>query len=162
MTLGSLRLSIKVFRPELNDDPSLLPKVATEGSAGLDLRVFLPEGRDSMIIKAGEVVKLPTGIGIELPNKTMVAIVVPRSSCPFSLQNTIGVIDSDYRGEIFAKVKNPSNVDLPIKHLQEYFQLIVLPVYSIAAVRVVTEFQTTTARGEGGDGSTGTGIGHAG
>lgn len=153
MTLSSLRLAVKVFRPELNDDPKLLPKVATEGSAGLDLRVFLPEDRDT-VIKAGEVLKVPTGIGIELPNKMMMAIVVPRSSSEFSLQNTIGIIDSDYRGEIFVKIKNASNRDLPINHLRAYFQLIVVPVYSIGAIHIVNKFETETERGEGGDGST--------
>lgn len=157
MTFSSFRLSIKVFRPELNDNPELMPKVATEGSAGLDLRIFLPEGRD-MVIKAGEVLKVPTGIGIELPNKSMMAIVVPRSSSALSLQNTIGIIDSDYRGEIFVKIKNASDRDLPINHLREYFQLIVLPVYSIAALHVLNKFETETTRGEGGDGSTGKGI----
>lgn len=147
-----IALKVKYFNEELANNAALAPKVATEGSAGIDLHVFLPNGK-AKLLAPNETFKCTVGLGIELESKNMVALVLPRSSSPFGLQNTVGVIDSDYRGEIFVKVKNMTNMPQLLEHHARLFQLMVMPIHSIGAVKVVNQLGETL-RGTGGDGST--------
>ncbi len=130
------------------------PFYASEGAAGMDLAACIDA---PLTIKAGERAAVPTGIAIALPSKDYVALVYVRSSLGFkkgvTLSNSVGVIDSDYRGEIFVSLNNLSKEDYLVMPGERVAQLIVTPVV-IADVKVVDEL-SETKRGEGGFGSTG-------
>jgi len=130
------------------------PFYASEGAAGMDLAACIDA---PVTIKAGEREKIPTGIAIALPSKDYVALVYVRSSLGFkkgiTLSNSVGVIDSDYRGEIYVSLNNISNEDYTVMPGERVAQLIVTPVV-IADLKVVDEL-SETKRGEGGFGSTG-------
>ncbi len=130
------------------------PFYASEGAAGMDLAACIDE---PVLIKAGKREKIPTGIAIALPSKDYVALVYVRSSLGFkkgvTLSNSVGVIDSDYRGEIYVSLNNVSDEDYTVMPGERVAQLIVTPVI-IANLKVVDEL-SETERGEGGFGSTG-------
>lgn len=130
----------------------------TQGSiqaAGFDLYADA-EQRDSIIIAPGEVKKISTGIAIELPKGTFGALY-PRSGNATKrgliLANTVGIIDADYRGPVIVALKNTSNQIQVIEHGERIAQLIVQPYIPVQFNEVETI--GTTARGEGGFGSTG-------
>lgn len=133
-----------------------LPDYATEGAAAMDLHACCTE---PIVIAAHSQSRIPTGIAIELPSSTMVALVFPRSGLAskhgIALSNAVGVIDSDYRGEIICLMKNDSAMDYRVQPGDRIAQLAFLPV--IQAQWVITDDLTPTARSEGGFGSTGTG-----
>lgn len=130
-----------------------LPEYATAGSAALDLRSAFDTPR---VIAAHTRLLVPTGIAIALERST-VALVCARSGLStkhgIALANGIGVIDSDYRGEIFVSLINNSDEDYSIEPDERIAQLMFVPVYA-AAITVVDELDETE-RGEGGFGSTG-------
>lgn len=132
-----------------------LPSYATDGSAAMDLRAAL-EG-ESMTIAPGERVRVPTGIAISTGRDDVVAIVAARSGLGtkygISLANGIGVIDSDYRGEISVSLINNSDEPFTVHDGDRIAQLMFMPVY----VAKLTECDTLdrTVRGAGGFGSTG-------
>lgn len=134
-----------------------MPSYATEGSAAMDLHACLAE---PMIIPAGERGKIPTGIAIELPSPEMVALIFPRSGLAskqgISLSNAVGVIDSDYRGEIICLVKNESQQDFTVQPGDRIAQMAFFPIYRMSW-ELVTELNDST-RGVGGFGSTGVGV----
>ena len=131
-----------------------LPTYATAASAGVDLCADLKE---PLIIKPGENVKIPTGLAIELPSQYVVALVFARSglaSCyGLGLTNGVGVIDSDYRGEIQVLVQNLGHQRVTINPGDRIAQMVFMPVFQ-ALFEEVSELQETT-RGAGGFGSTG-------
>lgn len=133
-----------------------MPAYATEGSAGMDLHACCER---EITIPARSRGKVPTGIAIELPNPDLVALVFPRSGLAskhgISLSNAVGVIDSDYRGEIICLVKNDSDQEFVIHPGDRIAQLVFLPIYRVAWEEV-TEL-SETERGAGGFGSTGIG-----
>ncbi len=133
-----------------------LPKYQTEGSAALDLCAALDEG-ETLIIHSGERVTVPTGISISPETSGVVAIVAARSGLAtkkgITLSNAIGVIDSDYRGEICVGLYNISREDFKIERGDRIAQLMFLPVYSANLIEALTLDETE--RGEGGFGSTG-------
>jgi dUTP pyrophosphatase len=139
-------------RQGLSDNP--IPAYATPGSAGVDLCAYITE---NIIIKPGERIKVPTGLAIELPDPKVVALVCPRSGLAsrhgISLTNAVGVIDSDYRGEIQILMINHGKEPFTIKHGDRIAQMLFVPVY-IAAFAETGEL-TDTERGCGGFGSTG-------
>lgn len=130
------------------------PFYASEGAAGMDLPACIDE---PITIKARTREKIPTGIAIGLPDNNFVALVYVRSSLGFkkgiTLSNSVGVIDSDYRGEIFVSLNNLSDEDYTIMPGERIAQLVVTPVV-IPEISVVDDL-TTTERGAGGFGSTG-------
>ena len=132
-----------------------IPAYATPGSAGLDLRACIDA---PIILKAGERVLIPTGIAIELPNAQTVALVFARSGLAIrhglGLSNGVGVIDSDYRGEISVGLINQGEQDYEILPGERIAQLVVMPV--IQPELELTETLSDTERGAGGFGSTGT------
>lgn len=134
-----------------------LPSYATDGSAAMDLRAAL-EG-ESMTIAPGERVRMPTGIAISTGRDDVVAIVAARSGLGtkygISLANGIGVIDSDYRGEISVSLINNSDKPFTVHDGDRIAQLMFMPVYAAK----LTECDTLdrTVRGAGGFGSTGIG-----
>lgn len=131
-----------------------LPFRATEGSAGMDLYACI----DSPVtLGAGEKAVIPTGIAIELPSAELAAFVFARSGLAIKhgigLLNGVGVIDSDYRGEICVGVINQLAEPYTIAPDERIAQLVIMPVSLINPVEA--QSLDDTARGEGGFGSTG-------
>lgn len=133
-----------------------LPKYATEGSAAFDLCAALDEG-EKVVLRPGERRLIPTGISIAPETCGVVAIVAARSGLGVKkgicLSNGIGVIDSDYRGEIGVGLYNISDEDFTIERGDRIAQLMFVPVY-LANLIECTELDETE-RGEGGFGSSG-------
>lgn len=131
-----------------------LPEYATPGSAGMDLSACI---QGEITIKPGEIVKVNTGIAIQIPHSGIGGFVFPRSGLSskhgVSLANCVGVIDSDYTGEIICPVINHSSSDYTIKPGDRIAQLVFLPV--IKARLQETDRLEATERGSGGFGSTG-------
>ena len=134
---------------------SAAPHYATEGSAALDLRAALEGG--SVTIPAGGRAMIPTGIAIEPESREVVAIVAARSGLAvkqgITLSNGIGVIDSDYRGEISVGLLNTSDTDFTVGDGDRIAQLMFMPV--LQANLIVSDELSDTSRGAGGFGSTG-------
>ena len=130
------------------------PFYASDGAAGMDLPACIDK---PIIIKARSREKIPTGIAIALPSADYVALVYVRSSIGFkkgvTLSNSVGVIDSDYRGQIFVSLNNLSDEDYTVMPGERIAQLIVTPV--IIPEIEVCDALPETKRGEGGFGSTG-------
>ena len=134
---------------------AILPKRATEGSAGMDLYACMEE---EITLRPGDLAVIPTGIAIGLPGPEYVALVFARSGLGvkhgISLSNGVGVIDSDYRGEIQVGLCNLGNQPYTIRPEERIAQLVVTPVCLLPLEEV--EVLDETGRGEGGFGSTGT------
>lgn len=131
-----------------------VPNRATSGSAGLDLCACIDE---PITLEGGDTVVIPTGIAIALPSADYGAFVFPRSGIAvkhgIGLLNSVGVIDSDYRGEIMVGVINQVKEAYTIQPGERIAQMVIMPV-SMMPVEEVTELDDTD-RGAGGFGSTG-------
>ena len=131
-----------------------MPTYATAASAGADLCADLKE---PLIVNPGENVKIPTGLAIELPSQQVVALVFARSGLAsrygIGLTNGVGVIDSDYRGEIQVLMQNLGHHQVTINPGDRIAQMVFMPVFQ-ALFEEVSELQGTP-RGAGGFGSTG-------
>lgn len=131
-----------------------LPARATSGSAGYDLFACLDE---SVIIDVGEIKKIPLGIAIEIGDKDIVALAYARSSLAtkhgISPANCVGVIDSDYRGEVCIFLINHGAAPYTVANGDRIAQLVLTPIFT-PEIEEVTEI-TQTQRGAGGFGSTG-------
>jgi dUTP pyrophosphatase len=153
MPIEELKVRVRIVSP-LMTTTTPLPSYATEGAAAMDLHACLAA---PLVIPARGQGRIPTGIAIELPSPTLVALVFPRSGLAskhgIALSNAVGVIDSDYRGEIICLVKNESAVDFLVQPGDRIAQLAFFPI-----VRVKWEEAaklTATMRNDGGFGSTG-------
>ena len=146
---------VKVQFVKVNPNAKL-PSYATDGSAGMDLRACLDV---PIILEPGDTQLIPTGIAIHLENATMAAVILPRSGLGHKhgivLGNLVGLIDSDYQGELMVSCWNRGNKTFTIQPGERIAQLVIVPVIQ-AQFQVVTDF-TTSNRGTGGFGSTGTG-----
>jgi len=151
MTRGERKVDVKLLDPRLRDQP---PHYATAGSAGLDLRACIAE---PVTIQPGETLLIPTGVAIHLADPQLAAMILPRSGLGHRhgivLGNLVGLIDSDYQGEIMVSTWNRGREAFTLQPLDRLAQLVVVPVLQIA-FNVVEEF-AETARGDGGFGSTG-------
>ena len=131
-----------------------LPQYATQGSAGLDLRACLDT---PVTLKPGESTLVPSGIAIHLDDPKYAAMVLPRSGLGHKhgivLGNLVGLIDSDYQGQIFVSVWNRGQAEFTIQPMERIAQMIIVPVLQVE-FNVVPDF-IASARGEGGFGSTG-------
>jgi dUTP pyrophosphatase len=145
------KLDVRVLDQRLLDQ---LPQYATPGSAGLDLRACLPA---PMSLKPGETHLVPSGIAIHIADSGYAALILPRSGLGHKhgivLGNLVGLIDSDYQGQIFVSVWNRGHSEFTIQPMERIAQLIIVPVAQVE-FNVVPEF-TASNRGEGGFGSTG-------
>lgn len=144
----------EIFKVRRLRESAKLPFRATEGSAGMDLYACI----DSPVtLGAGEKAVIPTGIAIELPSAELAAFVFARSGLAIKhgigLLNGVGVIDSDYRGEICVGVINQLAETYTIAPDERIAQLVIMPVSLITPVEA--QSLDDTARGEGGFGSTG-------
>lgn len=144
-------IDLKIIDPRMADQ---LPAYATPGSAGLDLRACLDE---PLTLEANAWKLVPTGIAIHLADPGFAAMILPRSGLGHKhgivLGNLVGLIDSDYQGQLMVSAWNRSNVAFTIEPMERLAQLVVVPVVQ-AQFNVVTEFPASV-RGEGGYGSTG-------
>ena len=131
-----------------------MPKRATEGSAGLDLQAMVDV---PMTLLPGQLIRVPTGLAVELPTANMVGLVFGRSGLGVkhgvALSNGVGVIDSDYRGEIQVGLCNHSDKPYAIQPGERVAQLVVVPVCALPVEEV--DALCETERGQGGFGSTG-------
>ncbi len=147
--MGKIDIDIKLVR-----DGAQMPKYATNGSAAADLHAVL---QSPCTILPGENAILPTGVSIALPSEEYVALVFARSGLGIkhgiTLSNGVGVIDSDYRGEICVGLVNLSKEAYTIQNGERIAQLCIMPVF-IANFALKEELENTN-RGEGGFGSTG-------
>lgn len=146
---------IKYIRTSSNKGLDVkIPEYATAGSAGMDLSACIPE---EITIKPGEIVKINTGIAIQIPERGIGGFVFPRSGLAsrygISLANSVGVIDSDYTGEIICPVINHGSSEYTIKPGDRIAQIVFMPVLNIKLQE--TDKLEATERGSGGFGSTG-------
>jgi dUTP pyrophosphatase len=146
-----MQIDVKVIDARMTDQ---LPAYATAGSAGLDLRACLDA---PLTLQANAWQLVPTGIAIYLKDPSFAAIILPRSGLGHKhgivLGNLVGLIDSDYQGQLMVSAWNRSDVPFTIEPMERIAQLIIVPVVQ-AQFNVVTEFPASV-RGEGGYGSTG-------
>jgi dUTP pyrophosphatase len=145
------KLDVKILDERLR---SQMPAYATGGSAGLDLRACLPE---PLTLRPGDSALVPSGIAIHLADPTLAAIVIPRSGLGHKhgivLGNLVGLIDSDYQGQIFVSCWNRGRETFIVNPMERIAQLVVVPVVQVE-FNVVDAFDESE-RGAGGFGSTG-------
>ena len=146
-------IQIKILNSRVGDIIEL-PQYATPGSAGLDLRVCIDE---PLQIRAQETVLLPTGLAIYIADPMLAAVILPRSGLGHNhgivLGNLVGLIDSDYQGELKISCWNRNSEHFTVQPGDRIAQLVFLPVVRVE-FQVVATF-TQTSRGEGGFGSSG-------
>ncbi|MFC7408148.1 dUTP diphosphatase [Hydrogenophaga atypica] len=132
-----------------------LPAYATPGSAGLDLRACLDE---PVLLAPNAWQLVPTGLAIHLKDPGYAALILPRSGLGHKhgivLGNLVGLIDSDYQGQLMVSAWNRSDVAYTLQPMERLAQLVIVPVVQ-AQFRVVDDFDHATERGAGGYGSTG-------
>jgi dUTP pyrophosphatase len=145
------KVDLKVLDPRLE---RLLPAYATPGSAGLDLRACIEH---VMTIEPGEASLIPTGIAMHLADPGLAALVLPRSGLGHKhgivMGNLVGLIDSDYHGQILVSCWNRGKIPFLLNPLERIAQLVVVPVVQVA-FNLVDEFEQSR-RGSNGFGSTG-------
>jgi dUTP pyrophosphatase len=133
-----------------------LPAYATTGSAGLDLRACLDE---ALTLAPGDTVLVPTGLAIHIGDAGLAAMILPRSGLGHKhgvvLGNLVGLIDSDYQGQLMVSVWNRGKDTFTIQPMERIAQMVIVPVVQ-PSFRVVEDFDASS-RGEGGFGSTGKG-----
>ncbi|MEY3502714.1 MAG: hypothetical protein RL763_782 [Pseudomonadota bacterium] len=147
-----MKLDVKVMDQRLRE---MLPNYATPGSAGLDLRACLDQ---ALTLQANAWQLLPTGMAIHLKDPNYAALILPRSGLGHKhgivLGNLVGLIDSDYQGQLMVSAWNRSDVAFTIEPMERIAQLIIVPVVQ-AQFNLVDDFDVATERGAGGYGSTG-------
>lgn len=146
-------ISLKILDPRLGKDIPL-PEYATDGSAGMDLRACLDE---EMVIQANETKLIPTGIALHIGDAKLAAVILPRSGLGHKhgivLGNLVGLIDSDYQGQLFVSCWNRSEEPFHIKVGERIAQLVFMPVVQ-AKFDIVPDFESSQ-RADGGFGHTG-------
>jgi dUTP pyrophosphatase len=145
------QIDVRILDPRLKAN---MPQYATEGSAGLDLRACID---DTISINPGETTLVPGGIAMHIADPGLAAVILPRSGLGHKhgivLGNLVGLIDSDYQGQIFVSVWNRSDETFELKPMERIAQLVVVPVVQVS-FNVVDTFDESE-RGAGGFGSTG-------
>lgn len=149
-----MRIDLKVLDPRMAEH---LPAYATPGSAGLDLRACL----DASLTLAPNAWQLvPTGLAVHLADPAYAAMLLPRSGLGHKhgivLGNLVGLIDSDYQGQLMVSCWNRSPTAFTIEPMERIAQMVIVPVVQ-AQFRVVDDFAAASERGSGGYGSTGRG-----
>ena len=144
-------IDVKILDARLLDQ---LPAYATPGSAGLDLRACIDQ---SIELKPGQTELIPSGIAIHLAEPGLAAVVLPRSGMGHKhgivLGNLVGLIDSDYQGQILVSIWNRGSGVFTLNPMERIAQLVVVPVVQVG-FNIVTQFEQSE-RGAGGFGSTG-------
>lgn len=144
-------LDVKILDPRMRDQ---LPAYATSGAAGLDLRACIDS---ALTVPPGSTHLVPTGIAIHIGDPGYAAVILPRSGLGHKhgivLGNLVGLIDSDYQGQIFVSLWNRGQQDFLLNPMERIAQLVVVPVAQVK-LNVVEDF-SLSERGAGGFGSTG-------
>lgn len=147
------QIELKILDPRIGTDYPL-PAYATAGSAGMDLRALLDS---ATTVQPGETLLVPTGLAIHIQDPNLCATILPRSGLGHKhgivLGNLVGLIDSDYQGQLMVSVWNRGQQPFTMEPGERIAQLVILPVVQ-ASFKVVDEFEQTL-RGEGGFGSSG-------
>ena len=147
------KIQLKILDARIGNEIPL-PEYATDGSAGMDLRAALDKTTE---IKPGETILVPTGISIYVEDNSMAAVILPRSGLGHKhgivLGNLVGLIDSDYQGQLFISCWNRGNETFSIEIGDRLAQLVIVPVIQ-AEFDVVDDFVSTN-RGAGGFGHSG-------
>src|SRR5918911_849321 len=143
-------IEVRILDPRLREQ---LPEYATPGSAGLDLRACLSA---PLTLAPGDTELVPSGMAIHLDDPGLAAIILPRSGLGHKqgivLGNLVGLIDSDYQGQIFVSTWNRGKTAFTIQPMERLAQLVVVPVVQVG-FDIVDEFHASS-RGAGGFGST--------
>lgn len=146
-------IELKILDPRIGTEYPL-PEYATPGSAGLDLRAILDE---PLTLQPGQTVLIPTGIAIHIGDANLCATILPRSGMGHKhgivLGNLVGLIDSDYQGQLMVSTWNRGQSDFTIQPGDRIAQLVFMPVVQ-AQFSIVQDFDAS-ARGEGGFGHSG-------
>lgn len=149
----SLKVDLKILDERLGNSIPM-PTYATPGSAGLDLRACL---EDALVIKPGETHLIPTGMAIHLEDPGYAAMLLPRSGLGHKhgivLGNLVGLIDSDYQGQLMVSVWNRGQTEFTVEVGERISQMVIVPVVQ-PEFNLVDSFDSSE-RGEGGFGSTG-------
>ncbi len=149
-----MKIDVKILDSRLIDN---LPNYATPGSAGLDLRACLDA---PLTLEPNAWQLVPTGMAVHLADPAYAALILPRSGLGHKhgivLGNLVGLIDSDYQGQLMVSAWNRSDVAFTLQPMERLAQLVIVPVVQ-AEFNVVSDFTAATERGEGGYGSTGRG-----
>lgn len=147
-------VQLKILDPRLGREFAL-PDYATEGSAGVDLRACVEQ---PLTLEPGQTVLIPSGIAVHMEDPSLAAVILPRSGLGHKhgivLGNLVGLIDSDYQGQVFVSTWNRGDEAFVIEPGARLAQMVFVPVVQ-AAFEVVEEF-TESRRGAGGFGHTGT------
>jgi len=147
----TLSIDYKILNPLIKDH---IPTYASEGSAGLDLRACID---DPVVINPGKTELIPTGISIFIQDPGYAGLILPRSGLGHKhgivLGNLVGLIDSDYQGELFISTWNRGTTSFTINSMDRIAQLVIVPV-SQATFNLVSDYSKSD-RGDGGFGSTG-------
>lgn len=147
----NIEVEMKVLDERMAD---FVPTYATAGSAGLDLRACLDE---EVVLQPGETFLVPTGLAIYLADPAYAAVLLPRSGLGHKhgivLGNLVGLIDSDYQGELKVSLWNRGSEPFAVKPFERIAQMVIVPIVQ-AHFKRVEEF-VGSSRGEGGFGSTG-------
>ena len=145
------QIDVKILDNRLRENP---PHYATPGSAGLDLRACIEA---PLHVAPGQTTLVPTGMAIHLADPGLAAMILPRSGLGHKhgivLGNLVGLIDSDYQGELMVSVWNRGQTGFTLNPLDRIAQLIIVPVLQVG-FNIVDDFDASH-RGEGGFGSTG-------
>jgi len=146
-----MKLDVKILDARLRDS---LPQYATEGAAGLDLRACIDA---PLVLQPGEAQLIPSGIAIHLEDAGYAALILPRSGLGHKhgivLGNLVGLIDSDYQGQVMVSCWNRGAAAFTVQPLDRIAQMVIVPVVQ-ARLNIVDEF-VASPRGAGGFGSTG-------
>lgn len=144
-------IQVKIVNDKMAE---FLPAYATAGSAGLDLRACIEK---DILVKPGETLLIPTGIAIYIEDKNLCGMILPRSGLGHKhgivLGNLVGLIDSDYQGELMVSLWNRGKTDFMLVQMERIAQLVIVPVVQ-AGFNVVSNFEASE-RAESGFGSTG-------
>ena len=147
----TLSIDYKILNPLIKEH---IPTYASKGSAGLDLRACV---NDPLVIDPGNTELIPTGISIFIQDPGYAGLILPRSGLGHKhgivLGNLVGLIDSDYQGELFISTWNRGTTSFTINSLDRIAQLVIVPV-SQATFNLVSDYSKSD-RGDGGFGSTG-------
>lgn len=153
MDISMQKIELKVLDQRLGHEFPL-PHYATDGSAGMDMRAMLDE---PLVIQPGETHLIPTGVAIHISDPGLAAVLLPRSGLGHKkgivLGNLVGLIDSDYQGQIFISCWNRGSEPFTVQVGERIAQMVFIPVLQVQ-FDIVEEFKSTH-RGEGGFGHSG-------
>ncbi len=146
-------IDLKIIDPRIGSDFQI-PEYQTAGSAGIDLQACIDE---TVLIKPGETQLIPSGIAVHIKDPNLAAVLLPRSGLGHKqglvLGNLVGLIDSDYQGEVFISCWNRGNKEIDIEPGMRLAQMVFVPVEQVS-FNIVDEFEES-GRGAGGFGHTG-------